>query len=87
MPIAIAIDGKSPTLSKNLATEISTSFGTFSHSNSTGSSSCCCCCFGGVVAGDVVVSLVVGSGSSSVDDMFGVLSFFLVQFARRLSTQ
>ena len=32
------------------------------------------------VAGDVVLLLVVGSGSSVVDEVFGVLSFFLFPF-------
>ena len=48
---------------------------------STGSSSWCCSCrCGDVFAGDVVLLLEVGPGSSIVDNVFGVLSFFLFPF-------
>ena len=48
---------------------------------STGSSSWCCSCWSGdVFAGDVVLLLVVVSGTSTVDDVLGVLSFFLFPF-------
>ena len=47
---------------------------------STGSSSWCCCWCGDVVAGDVVLLMKLGLVPSIVDNVLGVLSFFLFQF-------